>query len=583
MKLLSTKIFAGYLLVICLLTGLILFFTFQTIRHQYLDTFAGDLKNINITLHKQIKPFMINGNYSELDAYVKEVGKQIKTRITVIDFNGKVIADSKRNPVSMENHKGRPEVKDAFNGAYGQALRFSTTVHDEMLYVALPVIDHNSNKMIGVIRVSLYLKQINSLTSKLAFDIIQIAVIVVFLSLIGVLIFSRNISKPLNLLSLASHKVAMGDFDAKVYLKGRDEIKELADNFNNMTEKLKELFDQVMSQKEELNTLIRTIQEPLAVLDLNGTILLANKSFSSVFAFNDNPGIHYTEVIPEEGFDSIFKQAVLDKKSFTQEIEISNDFFICSANYIESKKEVVLLLHNITEIKKLEKMKKDFVVNVSHELRTPLTAIKGFVETLEDETDGETELHYISIIKRHTNRLINIVQDLLILSELEEPSSTLMLSKVDIRFLCDNVVKIFEQKITEKNLELVLDIQSDFPKMKVDTFRMEQVFVNLIDNAIKYTDAGNVNIKVNHDGKNVCIQISDSGVGITKEDQKRIFERFYIADKSRSRKVGGTGLGLSIVKHIVLLHNGEINVFSEPGKGTTFKIILPLDPEKVAD
>lgn len=576
MRLLSSKIFVGYLLVILLLTGLILFFTYKNVSNQYVRTITDNLFKLNTTLQSQILFYFKNNQVEELDEYVKKLGKQINTRITIVDSTGKVLADSEHDPRVMENHKQRPELQPVFNEhRYGISERFSTTVHKEMIYVAMPLFDSNHN-FLGAIRVSIFRKEANELINRLNYEILQIAAIVIFISLIGVLIFARTLTRPINQISSASRKVARGDFDVKINIKGHDEIYELAENFNNMTEKLKELFSEVTRQKDELNTIIKAIQDGLVALDTTGRVLIANQGFCNIISNFDIIGKNINEITQNEEILSIFKQIINDKSNFTREITIEKHHFLCSANFIETKKEVVLLLHDISEIKKLEQLKKDFVVNVSHELRTPLTAIKGFIETLEDELEGEYQ-HYIDIIKRHTNRLINIVQDLLILSELEQPNTKLIRSFVEINIIIENVLKIFEQKLKEKNLSIEVVYQDNFPKINVDAFKMEQVFINLIDNAIKYSDSGTIQIKCSYDDEFAYFAVKDNGMGISKEDQERIFERFYIADKSRSKKVGGTGLGLSIVKHIVLLHHGEITVDSEKGKGTTFKIKIPIN------
>ena len=205
-----------------------------------------------------------------------------------------------------------------------------------------------------------------------------------------------------------------------------------------------------------------------------------------------------------------------------------------------------------------------------------MTAIKGFAETLEDEIDEE-HLHYLEIIMRHTDRLISIVKDLLTLSELESDNFELLFSNIDVGIIIENVVKMFEPKIKEKGLSLSVDIEQDFPKLRLDVYRIEQVFVNLIENAYKYSDEGFIKIRVFKNDNTAVIEISDSGIGIKKEDQKRIFERFYIADKSRSRKVGGTGLGLSIVKHIILNHGGDIYIDGNYTNGTKFVIEMPIN------
>ena len=256
-------------------------------------------------------------------------------------------------------------------------------------------------------------------------------------------------------------------------------------------------------------------------------------------------------------------------------LELNNRIFLCSATSLKSKEEIVLVFHDITEIKEIEKMKRDFVANVSHELRTPLTAIKGFVETLLDEEKDLNKKHYLKIIQRHTDRLINIVKDLLLLSQLEERRSKLEIEDVNLKRLLEDISKMFIEKIKQKKLKLKIEIQKDLPLVKADPFKLEQMFINLIDNAIKYTDKGEIKISIEQIDNLIKIVVADTGIGISEKHLSRIFERFYVVDKSRSRRYGGTGLGLSIVKHVVLLHNGKIEVKSKKNKGTKFTIYLP--------
>lgn len=239
---------------------------------------------------------------------------------------------------------------------------------------------------------------------------------------------------------------------------------------------------------------------------------------------------------------------------------------------IESQKKE--LNAAVARLKNAEKFKKDFVTNVSHELRTPLTAIKGFAETIECDCSGQNK-HYASIINRHCNRLINIVQDLLTLSKLEEKKTELKIEEIDIKDLLENTAKIFKQKIADKKLELKLQIENDVAILRADAFKLEQLLINLIDNAVKYTEKGWISVAVKRDNSNIVIEVRDTGIGIAENHISHVFERFYVVDKNRSRSLGGTGLGLSIVKHIVLLHKGTITVESQPDQGTKFIIILP--------
>jgi len=232
------------------------------------------------------------------------------------------------------------------------------------------------------------------------------------------------------------------------------------------------------------------------------------------------------------------------------------------------------VLYDITDLKNLERLKKDFVANISHELRTPLTAIKGFVETLEEEEEIKN-VQYLEIIKRHTDRLMNIVNDLLILSELEQTEKALVTEDVNLVSLAENILKVFEHRAKEKGIELKLGAAKDLKTVRADPFKLEQMLINLLDNAIKYTEKGEVLISLSQDDGKSIIEIKDTGIGIPASNLPRIFERFYVVDKSRSKKLGGTGLGLSIVKHIVLLHGGIIDVESSQGIGTKFTIVLP--------
>ncbi|MGE5481025.1 MAG: ATP-binding protein [Chloroflexota bacterium] len=577
-KPLSSKVFAGFLLVVTLMTGLVLFFSFQTIRNRYISILAQNLRNINSAIRPQVDYYLKERNYSSLNSLVRRVGAESDVRVTVILADGTVVADSKRDPATMGNHAGRPEFREALSRGAGESKRYSETLHNEMIYNALPVIA--DGKILGATRISIFIEQVDQLISKLTIDILKIAAIVILISLIGALLFSRSVSKRLKLLSGASRRVASGDFSVKVSIKGRDEIRELADNFNNMTGQLESLFYKVNSQREEFQSLITSIQEGLVVIDRQGVILLSNNSFNRLFHGRDHTGKHYPEVVGELELAALVNETINTRASYSREIILSGRSFFVSSSYITIKEEIVLLFHDISELKKFEQIKKDFIVNVSHELRTPLTAIKGFIETLEETSENEENLHYIDIIKRHTNRLINIVQDLLILSQVEGANAKLLPSMVNAQELIENVLKIFEQKIEEKGLAVRIEAEEGLPKLKLDTFRFEQVMVNLIDNAIKHTDEGEIVIKIFQDADCVKIQVIDTGSGIAKEDLERIFERFYTVDKSRSRKLGGTGLGLSIVKHIVLQHKGSIDVQSEPGKGSCFTVALPVKAGK---
>ncbi len=566
-----SKIFIGYFFIIIILSFFIVIFSFRTIKNYYIETLSTDLKNLGIILSIEVKPFIENEKLQELDTFVKKLGKTVDTRITIIAPSGKVFADSEKDPITMENHKIRPEVKKALNGSVGKSLRFSTTVKGEMLYVALPI--KNGSELVGLMRTSLFLKDINHLLANLKARMLQIVLLVVFVSMLIAFIFSRSLSRPIGQLALAAREVASENFNVRVSLKNNDELKQLADSFNLMTEKIQTLFTDLSLKTDELNNIITSLREGFLVLNEAGKVIICNDSFKNIIE-NDSPeGKFWWEVIRVARLGELIKGVLEEKKNLIEEIEFGEKVFLCSITFIPSMNEISLLLHNITEIKRLEKIKKDFVVNVSHELRTPLTAIKGFVETLDEEIDKKHS-RYLNIIKRHTERLISIVQDLVLLSELEEVNTKIKFDRVNMKNLTMDVLKLFENKIKQKGLFIKLCIQ-DTSTIQGDAFKLEQVLINLIDNAVKYTEKGYITLSLKEENKHIKIEIQDTGIGIPEKHIGRIFERFYVVNKSHSRKLGGTGLGLSIVKHIVLSHNGKIDVESAPGKGTRFTITLP--------
>jgi two-component system phosphate regulon sensor histidine kinase PhoR len=571
------KIFLGCFLIIFTLTALILLFSFRAIKSHYIETLRTDLIHLGTAMNPMAAPEVSAGNHRQLDAWAKSFGEQIQTRITIIDRDGIVLADSKEDPALMENHRARPEIAEALRGRVGSSVRYSTTVRAEMLYVALPL--ENGGESLGVLRVSLFLKDTDRLLNTLRVEMVEIAAIILLCSLLATGLFARSLSRPVRMLRKASSRVASGDFNARVVLKNRDELKDLADSFNEMTEKMSASFEQLSHQKEELDSIISSLQEGLVLVTKQGRITLCNESFQKMVGHQDVIGRPYWGVIQDGRFAEWIGKLTKEMPNISEELELGGKIYLCSAAFLKTRKSIVVVFHDITKMRDLEEIKKDFVVNVSHELRTPLTAIKGFAETLE-EVD-EKNKSYLDVIRRHTDRLINIVGDLLLLSELEEKGVILELEDVDLRSLAQNILRMFEQRLKEKELYARVEAPDPRTRIKADPYRLEQLFINLIDNAIKYTEKGGITISLQQENDRMIIEIEDTGIGISEEHLSRIFERFYVTDKSRSRKFGGTGLGLSIVKHIVLLHGGSIQVHSEPDRGTTFIISLPDPPSSL--
>lgn len=573
MKSLRIKLILIFILAILSLVSLIIIYSYKATKENYLNTLTIHLKNLNTTIIPLINPYLQNNKIDSLRIYVNNLGNKLNTRITLVDVEGKVLADSKFLPEKMENHFNRKEIKEVIlNKNFSSIVRHSTTLDKDMLYLGMPIIIDGN--LIGVSRVAIFLQDINQLNFTIIEDIISITIVALIITIIIIIVITNNITKPLKELAVASRKIALGDFDNKINIKTKDEIRELAVYFNQMTVKLSKLFNEVKSQKDAYTTLISSLMEGLIVTDLRGKIQLANKASNRIFNKDLIKDSNLIESVTNDEFIEFVKDSIKNMTAQRSEIRINSEYYLCSSNLTESKQEIIFILYNINDIKKIDQLKKDFIVNVSHELRTPLTSIKGYIETLEDDLD-EQSLKYIEIIRRNTDRLINIVQDLLSLSELENYNTKLQLSRTDIRIICDNVIKLLEPKANSKGLKLILQIEEGFPKIKIDPFKIEQLFINLIDNSIKYTDGGFVKLYIYQKDMESIFEIYDSGFGIPIEHHSRVFERFYTVDKSRSKKVGGTGLGLSIVKHIVLLHQGEISIDANYKAGTKFVIRLP--------
>ncbi|MGD9552534.1 MAG: ATP-binding protein, partial [Candidatus Caldatribacteriota bacterium] len=417
-------------------------------------------------------------------------------------------------------------------------------------------------------------------------NIIILITIIMILVATGLAYFiSRFISKKYSILidelKEGFKRISNGDLETRILYQPEKPpaINELINYFNSMTESLKQQVQDLAQQSEELSATIATIPTGIALVEEEGKIILSNSYFQEIFSSSRNiENKYFWEVLRDSKLNELVSKLVEKKKEFNTELELSGKIYQTKGNYIEQKNEAILVFYDITPSKKLEQVKKDLITNISHELRTPLTSIKGYVETLEGAgVNAQEREKYLQIIKKNTERLINMVNNLLFLSELENEEDKMQLEKVDLEELIINIQKIFEPAFREKNIRFNLNISPNLPKIEADLFKMEQVFINLIDNALKYTEKGEVTVTISSISANrVKVEIADSGIGLKKEEINHIFDRFYVVNKARSRKEGGTGLGLSIVKHIVKLHKGEIEVDSQLGIGTRITVILPV-------
>ncbi len=571
MKKFSTLVFSSFITISLVFAIILTYQTLSSFKNFFIKFQLKELEKINFILSLILKQYYspIDGIQNEFLQYINSIDSLLNLRITIITSNGNVIAESRAKSQILENHKERPEIVQAINNGKGFAIRYSKTLKAEYIYFATKI--NLPDNYFVIQRISIPKESLN-----LYFLELQQKIILIFLALFSTVflisfILSKQLTKPILEVMEASKNVAAGNLDIQLNEKGETELSLLKQNFNEMIREMKKSFEKLTEQRNFMKNLIESIEQALAIINNDLTLSFANKNYKDLLQVQGKDIDFKDERIPSQ-----IKSTFEDKKANSIEIELEGKTYISTTKYLETGNQILHLLYDITMLKKIENIKKDFVANVSHELRTPLTAIKGYIETLEEEISPE-HLRYVETIKKNTERIIHIVDDLLTLMSLEDVSSKLIVSEVDLYELINQISPTFKQRLEEKKLKLELKCKNDFPKILADSFRLEQVFINLIDNAIKYSEKGTIRIELStEDEDTVKIVVSDEGIGIPKEHLDRIFERFYTVDKSHSRKQGGTGLGLSIVKHIILLHDGNIQVQSEEGKGTKFIIHLPV-------
>lgn len=566
-----SRILISYILIFIVLISLIYIISFRLVKEQHLARLEKSLIEQAQSTFDLIEYDLVGENYLALHERVRQISETIQARITIIDINGKVVLESDANPNDMDNHKERFELRKALKGEVGSAIRYSATIHQEMLYVAVPIIENERIRYVS--RLSIPITEITLLLHDFRKGIQQASIILFLFALLVAYFYTKQLTKPIKRLKEVCYDISQGNLKRKVDIKSNDELEDFSKSFNLMAEKLATTISELKNKSFTLENIINSINEVLWVQSFDGRLILSNKSFQKLIQAKNYCNKYYWELIHDPEVKDIIAKIKPDTADITTEIKLNDKWFILSTSKIDDQ-QVIFVMHNISELKETQQLKRDFIVNASHELRTPLTAIKGFVEHLIEDANP-MQLKYLNIIDRNSERLIYLINDIQALAKLEQ-RPTLIISKIKLGHFLDKTKSIFEDKLKVNNLFLDLAIPEELPEIEVDKFKIEQVFVNLIDNAIRFTSKGGITISAFVTKAIMQISIKDSGDGIPSEHLNRVFERFYVADKSRNRKNGGTGLGLAIVKHIINLHKGTIIVKSELNQGSEFIITLPL-------
>lgn len=575
------------ILIVLLSVSAVVWFTYHLTKEFYINEVTTDLR----ARASMVITAFIEGNYpldtKAVDPFCDKLGKASSTRITFIMPSGKVIGDSEKDPESMDNHADRPEFKSAMEKGFGTSRRYSFTLKRYMMYVALPM--KKDGKTVAIVRTSIPLKSIGKALSRPRSEMILGALLILLLSMFFGYIISKRLTYPISKIRDGAEKIAKGNIQLKIPEIGPEEIKTLAESLNIMAQSLKRRIEKITEQKNQMDTILSGMFEGVIALDDEDSIISINPSAQDILGLRGKSptGKTIQEIIRIKEFHELVLRARNSSNIVEKEIRIdspSGEKVIMARGSIVrddtgKSKGILLVLHDITKMKRLENVRKDFVSNVSHELKTPITAIKGALETLEENIDriDENSARFLEIIKRNTERLYAIVEDLLTLSRLEQDDiqRQIIFKETNIFDVASSSIETLLETANKRNIKISLTCDKEL-KAKINPRLMEQAIINLIDNAIKYSDEGKtIEVKARWVNANIEISVSDEGCGIDKTHLPRIFERFYRVDKARSRSMGGTGLGLSIVKHVAQIHGGSVNVVSEPGKGSTFSITIP--------
>jgi two-component system phosphate regulon sensor histidine kinase PhoR len=519
---------------------------------------------------------------ADWDLLADRLGTLAQARVTFIQEDGRVVGDSEvlaRNLDKLENHRERPEVAAAFAGLTTDNPRYSATTHQRMLYAATMV--PGDSKMVARVSLPLaWVDQAKSQTRTLLLGGAAVALLAaVLMSSAAAVILSRGLRG----LTAIARRMAGGDLEARSRLESADEIGELGRTLDHLAANLSRSVRELRDDRDLLGRILESMREGVLVMDSEHRILLANPSLREMLLLDsDVTGRSTIEVIRNAELQSIVEKAIAANDPMAGEIEVGGlkprRLLVHASRISGEPRALVLVLFDVTEMRRLEIVRRDFVANVSHELRTPVASVRSAAETLRMalEHDPKAATQFIDIIERNGRRLGELINDLLDLSRIEAKEYRLKVEVMDLRQLCEKTVSAFAERALSRNMRLAVEIPDGFSRAAVDASAFDRILTNLVDNALKYCpDGAEVSVSAREAGKELQVIVSDSGPGIDAKHLPRLFERFYRVDNGRSRDMGGTGLGLSIVKHLVEAMGGEVSVESLPGKGATFAFTLP--------
>jgi two-component system, OmpR family, phosphate regulon sensor histidine kinase PhoR len=570
-----------YLLMLLLVLLILDAFVVRAMKIEYLEAAFSQLESLSHVALGKPPQSLDAPDLAEWSRWLAQSG----VRVTLVENTGKVLADSEENPAIMENHSDRPEIMTALSAGSGRAKRHSATLKHDLVYFAQRFQINNEPPLI--MRFSLPVYRLEEGVAGFRRQLWSLSGLILLLTGGASLYFSRRISNRIGRLTEFSRRVAAGDFRPMALDTANDELSDLSSTLNQSALRLDQTIRTLTEERNQSAAILASMEEGVLVIDTNQKIVFCNQAFCQAAGVSNTgwEGRQAVELIRHSDLLAMIRKAIAGNEVVHGEVIVGSvrtkSFAVTSAPVQSDALTAgaVMVLHDITEIRRLERARRDFVANVSHEFRTPLTAIRGFAETLLEGAldDVENRRRFIEIIHDHALRLSRLTDDLLKLAQIEAGQLQLEFQPITVANILDPCVETTRAKAMRKGLKLEVQSERNSPVLRGDIRSLQGVVQELLDNAVRYSSPGGA-IRINTTIKDseVIISVADTGIGIPKADQDRIFERFYRTDPARSRESGGTGLGLSIAKHLVEAHAGRIKVESEVGSGSTFSIFLPL-------
>lgn len=584
------KLWPSYLLALAVCLLVTMYASWQA-AHAFLEKDTEtDLTQAAELLAVPVGGWLLAGETAGIQPLCRAAEERTGMRVTVIALDGRVLADSSADPAKMENHGNRPEVRQALAGGTGvQKARFSDTLRQPMVYVAVPI-RRDDGAVIAVCRTARPIERLAEVRAILVNGILLAGLLAALLGIPFTLYISRRILTPIQHMQRVAARLSAGDMSARMPLDETRELAGLAEAVNGMAAELSERIRRTVEQREELAAILASMSEGLIAIDQDMAVLRVNGAAERLLQISREAvlGLGLVEAVRNPALHRLAQDALASERPVEAEIVLHQNgeeaFLQVRASRLAmpgdfSPAGAVMVLTNITRLKRLENLRRDFAANVSHELRTPVTSILGFVETLRDGAidDREDALRFLDIVHAQASRLDALINDLLSLARIErnDGNNMVRLTRMPLKGPIANVVDSLVELANNRRIKLELDCPEKL-EADINSGLFEQAVRNLVDNAIKYSDGGTtVRVTAARQNGVVRVAVADQGVGVAAEHLDRLFERFYRVDKARSRDSGGTGLGLAIVKHVAQYHRGRVEVTSEVGKGSTFSIILP--------